>query len=103
MSKQSRARAALRAAPTRLPPGGPNAFFVRWGAILAGCIVVLAALAVYHQSFSGPFILDDEWSITSNPTIHRLGSALSPPPDKGTAGRPLLNLTFALNYRQGRL
>ncbi len=89
--------------PHTSPPDGPNTFFVRWGALLAGCLVVLAALAVYHKTFSGPFILDDEWSITTNPTIHRLGSALSPPPDKGTAGRPLLNLTFALNYAQGRL
>jgi tetratricopeptide (TPR) repeat protein len=68
---------------------------------LAGSIVVLAALAVYHNSFSGPFVLDDTWSITTNPSIQHLGSALSPPPDKGTGGRPLLNLMFALNYAWG--
>jgi len=117
MSKQSRARAAAKArasakalpalsakasAASRVSPlSAPNTLFVRWGVLLAGCTVVLAALAVYHKSFSGPFILDDDWSITTNPTIHHLGSALSPPPNKGTGGRPLLNLTFALNYAHG--
>jgi tetratricopeptide (TPR) repeat protein len=99
MSKQSRARAALRTASLEKP----SSFFVRRGSLLAGCVVVLAAWVVYARSFSGPFILDDEWSITTNPTIHHFGSALSPPPDKGTGGRPLLNLTFALNYAQDGL
>ncbi|HXC01073.1 MAG TPA: tetratricopeptide repeat protein [Opitutaceae bacterium] len=99
MSKQSRARAALRTASLEKP----SSLFVRRGSLLAGCVVVLAAWVVYARSFSGPFILDDEWSITTNPTIHHVGSALSPPPDKGTGGRPLLNLTFALNYAQDGL
>jgi tetratricopeptide (TPR) repeat protein len=99
MSKQSRARAALRTASLEKP----SSFFVRRGTLLAGCMVVLAAWMVYARSFSGPFILDDEWSITTNSTIHHFGSALSPPPDKGTGGRPLLNLTFALNYAQDGL
>jgi Tfp pilus assembly protein PilF len=76
----------------------PKAFFVRRDILLAGCMVVLAALAVYLNSFSGPFIFDDVWSIETNPTIHHFGSALSPPPDKGVGGRPILNLTYALNY-----
>jgi len=62
---------------------------------------VLAALAAYHNSFSGPFIYDDLWSITTNSSIHHIGSALSPPSNKGAGGRPLLNLTFALNYALG--
>jgi Flp pilus assembly protein TadD len=105
MSKQSRARAATRAAATGArrvsPRGGRNGFSLRPDILMAGSLVVLAALVVYSQSFSGPIVLDDTWSITTNPSIRHLGSALFPPVDKGTGGRPLLNLTFALNYAQG--
>jgi tetratricopeptide (TPR) repeat protein len=99
MSEENRANAA----GCVLPSYGANTFFVRRDVLLAGGMVVLAALAVYLNSFSGPFIFDDVWSIETNPTIHHLGSALSPPPDKGVGGRPLLNLTYALNYTLGGL
>jgi tetratricopeptide (TPR) repeat protein len=69
--------------------------------LVAGGLIVLAALAAYHNSFSGPFVLDDEIGITHNPTIRHLGSALSPPPAGTTGGRPVFNLTFALNYALG--
>jgi tetratricopeptide (TPR) repeat protein len=84
-----------------LPPRGPNTFLVRWGTFLAGSIIVLAALAVYHNSFSGPLILDDPSAITVNLSIRHLASALFPPPAATTGGRPLLNLTFAINYALG--
>jgi Tfp pilus assembly protein PilF len=84
-----------------LPSHQPKAFFVRRDILLAGCMVVFAALVVYLNSFSGPFIYDDVWSIETNPSIHHLGSALSPPLDKGVGGRPMLNLTYALNYALG--
>ena len=64
---------------------------------------MLAALAAYHNSFSGPFIFDDPEAISSNPTIKHLAGALSPPPAGTTGGRPMLNLTFALNYAWGGL
>ncbi|HXB02540.1 MAG TPA: tetratricopeptide repeat protein [Opitutaceae bacterium] len=79
------------------PSSGPNPFFIS----LAGGIIVLAALAAYANSFSGPFLFDDVGSITNNPTILHFGSALSPPTNAGTGGRPLFNLTFALNYALG--
>jgi tetratricopeptide (TPR) repeat protein len=81
----------------------PPPFLVRWGVILAGGLIVLAALAAYHNSFSGPFILDDPVAITDNPSIKHLGSALSPPASSTAGGRPLLNLTYALNYALGGL
>jgi len=65
---------------------------------------MFAAVAAYHNSFSGPFILDDLISITGNPSIRHLspiGAVLSPPNPVGSGGRPLLNLTFALNYACG--
>jgi tetratricopeptide (TPR) repeat protein len=119
MSKQSRARAAAEAAtgakaPTAtsekasaassaLPSDRPNPFLIRWGTLVAGVVVVLAALAAYHNSFSGPFVLDDPVAITDNLTIRHFGSALVPPSFSGatTAGRPVINLTFALNYALG--
>lgn len=66
----------------------------------ATLLLVLAAFAAYGNSFHGPFIFDDVPSITDNPTIRSLGSAWQPPTDAGitAAGRPLLNVSFALNY-----
>ena len=103
MSKQSRARAADKAAGGSLPLLEQNPFFIRWGGLVASCIMVLAALVAYHNSFSGSFIADDEWSITDNPTIRHFSSALSPPSHAGVGGRPLLNLTYAFNYALGGL
>ncbi len=67
---------------------------------LAGGVIVLAALAVYANSFSGPFIYDDVVSITQNPTIRHLwpvGRVLSPPMHLTVSGRPLVNFSLALN------
>jgi tetratricopeptide (TPR) repeat protein len=65
---------------------------------LAGGLIVLAALVAYGNSFSGPFVFDDLPSIADNPTIRHFGSALSPPVESTTGGRPVLNLSLALNY-----
>ena len=75
--------------------------------ILAAGLIVLAALAAYHNSFAGPFVYDDIRSISQNQSIRRLWPiwpALSPPTDGQTvSGRPLLNLSLALNYALGGL
>jgi tetratricopeptide (TPR) repeat protein len=63
-------------------------------------------LAAYLNSFDGPCIFDDILSITENLTIRHLwpiGPVLSPPPETTVAGRPLLNLTLAVNYAIGSL
>ena len=70
---------------------------------LSALVIVLAGLVAYHNSFSCPFVFDDQQSILENPTIRHLwpvGDALSTPPDTGytVSGRPLANLTLALNY-----
>ena len=65
-----------------------------------------AAVAAYHNSFSVPLFFDDTASIVQNESIRRLWPlerVLWPPVEAGTGGRPLLNLTFALNYAGSEL
>ncbi len=75
---------------------------------LAGLILVLAALAAYGHSLRAPFVFDDRDSIVGNPTITRLaqiGRVLSPPGSSGqtVGGRPVLNLSLAVDYAIGGL
>jgi protein O-mannosyl-transferase len=67
--------------------------------LLAGLGLVLAALAVYANSLQVPLVFDDLLAIKDNATIRQLGSALSPPAGAlPVSGRPVVNLSFALNY-----
>jgi tetratricopeptide (TPR) repeat protein len=74
--------------------------------LVGAALIILAALLAYRNSFSGPFIYDDVSAITENPTIKKLwplSDVLSPPRDSGVTvnGRPVVNLSFALNYAIG--
>jgi protein O-mannosyl-transferase len=66
-------------------------------------IIVVAGALAYAGGLSGPFVFDDRGSIIDNRTIEDLGSlqVLRAPHETPTAGRPLVNLTFALNYALG--
>jgi Flp pilus assembly protein TadD len=64
-------------------------------------VLVGGALLAYHNSFSVPFVFDDEPSIVANHTIRRLATAWWPPGEDGgitVAGRPVLNFSLGLNY-----
>jgi tetratricopeptide (TPR) repeat protein len=98
MPKNPQARA-----PVVSPLSEPNAFWARWGILLSGGVIVLAALIAYHNSFTGSFMADDFDGIVNNPSIKHWESALFPPSDTTTGGRPLFSLTFALNYALGGL
>ena len=78
-----------------------------WTTVIAGGLIVLAAILAYRNCFSGPFIFDDELAIPQNPTIRQLWPIWKPlcPPSHGetVTGRPLLNLSFAVNYAAGGL
>jgi protein O-mannosyl-transferase len=66
---------------------------------------VLGVLA-YANSFSNPFILDDRRAVVENEQIRRLwplSNPLSPPAETPVARRPIVNVTFALNYAMGGL
>jgi tetratricopeptide (TPR) repeat protein len=72
-------------------------------AVWAACLAIaFAGLLAYQDSFRAPFAFDDVGSIQNNPTIRRLWpiwNALCPPAGSRTvSGRPVLNLSFALNY-----
>jgi len=72
---------------------------------LGAAVIALAALAAYSGSFGGPFLFDDIGSIPENPTIRHLWpiwAALAPPVGGLTvSGRPVLNLSLAVNYALG--
>lgn len=70
-------------------------------------MIVLIGAAVYANSLSGPFTFDDQSAIVDNTRIQHLwplSDALSPPGHGApVAGRPLVNLSLALNYAVGGL
>jgi protein O-mannosyl-transferase len=69
-------------------------------------IIAAAGLAVYWNGLQTPFLWDDDTAIVSNKTIRSvlpLSESLVPPIETPAAGRPLVNLSFALNYAAGNL
>jgi tetratricopeptide (TPR) repeat protein len=67
---------------------------------IVGILLLTAAIfAAWANSFAGPFVFDDIPSLRENATLHSLSGALVPPTGGLTvSGRPLLNLSFALNH-----
>jgi len=64
-------------------------------------VILAVILAAYSNSFRGPFVIDDQASVVQNADIReltRLDRVLSPRRDSPVAGRPLVNLSFALDY-----
>lgn len=67
-------------------------------------LVVAVMLLAYQNSFTGPFVFDDVGAIPANKTIRHLwpiGDVLSPPASAGVGGRPVVNLSLAINYALG--
>lgn len=68
---------------------------------LAAAYLVVAVALAYGFSLRAPFLFDDAGAVVDNPTIRRLWSldVLRPPADGSTTtGRPVVNLSFALNH-----
>ncbi len=85
-------------APSSAPAAGVRKFIP--------ILVVCAGLYAYHNSLSGPFFFDDLTAIVNNPTIRQLWppwGALSPPVNTPVTGRPVVNLSLAVNYALGGL
>lgn len=66
-------------------------------------LIVVAGFLAYSNTFANPFLVDDSSSVVLNPTIRNLSSwsVVRPPADHPMAGRPLVNVSFAVNYALG--
>ena len=70
---------------------------------LSATLLVVATWAAYFNSLDGAFVFDDLPCIVENPSIRQLwplSVPLNPPRESGytVSGRPLLNLTLAVNH-----
>jgi len=91
--------AAGTSTPRRIPT-----FSLDWPGVAGGAILAAGTIAIYCRTFSVPLLLDDSTSIADNLSIRRLWPlwpVLTPPNDAGVGGRPLLNVSYALNYAVG--
>ncbi len=78
----------------------PAASRARW----LFALIAAAGLLTYANALGHPFVFDDAGSVVDNPTIRAIGSSLlGGPAQTATAGRPLVNITLALNYAAGGL
>ena len=69
-------------------------------------LLVGVGVATYWNGLDAPFVWDDDTSIVTNQTIRDvlpLSGSLSPPLETPVAGRPIANLSLALNYAIGGL
>lgn len=85
--------------PPRPPSPSPSARTSNWPALTLVVVIVLA----YGGTWNAPFVYDDTLAIPENPTIRQLwplSRVLLPQAEGGltVSGRPVLNLSFALNY-----
>ncbi len=63
--------------------------------------LILACALFYANSLDNPFVIDDQQAIVENDSIRTLtplSVPLSPPSETPVARRPLVNLSFALDY-----
>lgn len=83
---------------TASPPKTQPPVAASWPAAL----IVLGTLAVYGNSLGAPFVFDDVPAILENPGIRTLTGFLhpenAPNPAAAVVGRPVVSLSFALNY-----
>jgi len=98
--------AAQAAQPVTNPPGNadsPGERRMDWPVLALGAVLAAAAAAAYARTFSVPFLFDDSTSIELNTSLRHLGTALGPPNAATVGGRPVLNLSLALDYAAGGL
>jgi tetratricopeptide (TPR) repeat protein len=104
---------AAHAETANARPTGAASGMARKAVLAAGMLVLGAAVClVYCPATRGPFVFDDAGTIVDNLSIRQLwplvGSGksagpLNPPKATPVDGRPLVNLSFAVNYYFGGL
>jgi len=95
-------RAGRGRKPVVVPTAGSRSF----PQLLVAFLIVVVGVCTYWNSLAAPFIWDDQTAIVTNPTIQRLwplSAPLTPPRETPVAGRPLVNVTLAVNYALGGL
>lgn len=73
----------------------------RWKPRVNGLLLIAVGVITYSNSFDVPFLFDDQNAIEDNTFIRALwplDRAMSAPPQSTGAGRPILNLSLAINY-----
>lgn len=70
---------------------------------LAAAVLLTAGFAAYANAFHGPFVFDDVTAIVKNASLRGPWQWLAAPAGSAMAGRPVLNLTFAIDYALGGL
>lgn len=85
-----------RKVPTPIPTANSEVHQKRWASLALLFLIVVA----YANSLNGPFMFDDREAILDNPSIRTLwppGVVLFPERQLPVSGRPLANLSFAIN------
>src|SRR5580765_3516972 len=98
MSSRRAPRRAKPSASSRVPPATASRGWWPVG------ILLIAGAAIYSNSLSSPFIFDDTVSVVANSSIREwTRGVLFAGRETPTAGRPLVNVSMALNYAVGQL
>ena len=80
-------------------PLSPKELIIR--PLLAIILIALSAATIYSNIFQAPFVFDDIVQIEDNVELRDPANYLSL--DQRLRGRAIVNFTFALNYRFGKL
>jgi protein O-mannosyl-transferase len=82
------------------------------GAPLLAAVLVCVGLVTFANGLDGAFVFDDHGTVLENPhiralwplaTLSALSEALGAPPQSAMGGRPVVALSFAINYALGGL
>src|SRR5690348_17276296 len=68
--------------------------------------IIAAGALAYMNGLHGEFVVDDVTYIRNNPNVRSLWPiwhAMHAPPESGIGGRPLVSLSYAINYAIGGL
>lgn len=87
---------ARRAETTASPLVEDMTAQIRAVGLLLGIVLI-----AYANSLLGPLVFDDVDAIVNNDSLSSLGAALHPPSHRTVSGRPVANVTFALNRLAG--